>query len=741
MADNVEPEPPPPPPEEVAVTQPVTQTATPIPPTAPPPRQGCMDKRSTLEKVLVVLVVIILIILLGFIAAFLVFYFFSTPPEVTCLTDSCVKSAARLRSYIDESVNPCDDFYQYACGGWLKSQVLAPDKSKIDLETLIGDSNAIKIKTLLEQREEDDPVYKTQPRKFYAACLDLNTLNERGAEPFFKLVKEVGKFPALDSSWNETDFDFEDTIIKLHNLKVDPLIRYSVSRDLRSAESNRIYVSSRFPQKLYEQSLVENLVKLGVNRSSAELEVKDIMEFAEKLAKLIPAEEAKIDFESKDNRMTVAMMNAKYTWVNWQKLFQGMIESYGGTGFIRFDEIVINEEPLYLEKLGPLLNATSKRVLANYLMSHLLVFTEALGSDFVAIGDKVIEETQGTKPQQRWEKCVESAIQFFPDAVSRMYIDQYFSKDAREYLKSMIVDLSNAFKELLEENTWMTKDTKKKAEAKLKSMQSKIGYPDYILDDNWLNGLYSFVQNEESKFFETIVASNKYATQENAKMLRVSNKDIWRVHPAIGNAFYDSLGNDIIFPAAFLQPPVYSPEYTSSQLFGATASYMGRLIARGFVDFNGNQYDANGELNKWWGKEDMANFKSRASCFVDQYGCYKWDGNSLDGEKTLDENIADNGGLKQSYRAYRNFIKRRGTEETKLPGLKLNHDQIFFLSFAQVWCAKIRNEAKQIILEKDKHAPGPYRVLGTLQNSKEFADAFRCRSDSRMNPLKKCVVW
>uniref|UniRef100_A0A0B7ALX2 Peptidase M13 N-terminal domain-containing protein n=1 Tax=Arion vulgaris TaxID=1028688 RepID=A0A0B7ALX2_9EUPU len=239
MADNVDPDPPPPPPE-VVVAQPVT----PIPPTAPPPHQGCMDKRSTLEKILLVIVIIILIICLGFIAAFLVFYFFASPPEGTCLSEQCVKSASRLKSYMDEKVDPCSNFYQYACGGWIKSKNLDPHESRIGVESTISNMNRIKIRGILERTiDAEEAEYKTSPKVFYKSCMNTDKLDERGAEPFLKLVETVGKFPALDDSWNETDFNLENVLIKLTTIFVMPLFTVNVARDHNNSAVNRIYIS------------------------------------------------------------------------------------------------------------------------------------------------------------------------------------------------------------------------------------------------------------------------------------------------------------------------------------------------------------------------------------------------------------------------------------------------------------------------------------------------------------------
>ncbi|XP_012940735.1 endothelin-converting enzyme homolog [Aplysia californica] len=751
---------PPPPPEEVAVTTPVEQPQPVIPPDAPPPRQGCMEKRSCIEKLLIVLLIIIIIICLAFVAAFIVFYLFAAPPEGTCLTEECVSAASRLKSYMDDSVEPCNNFYEYACGGWLKKQVLEPDELKKDVGTSIGDANRIKIKSLLEvSSRANDSDYKVKPRAFYKACINEDKLEKRGSRPFFALLNEVGPFPALDPNWNETKFSLEETLVNLAKLALMPIVTVAVQRDLKDTQVNRIYVAdaalSLGSRKKYERGredprvkhyetwLVKNLEMLGADPEEAKQDVAAIIDLEIHIARLMRDDVEKKDMSSSYNSMTIAMLQSKYPWLNWLEFLQGFASDpqQGGGVYVGVEETVINTEPAYLEQLGNLLKNTSQRVLANYVMSHMVKFTSALGPKYVALYDEKNKAVLGIEPAPRWERCANEATSIFPEAVSRMYVDQFFSKDAKKYMKTMIQDLTVAFRELLEENNWMGKDTKEKANEKLKQMGNKIGYPDYLLKDDRLNTLYQKISADEGKYMETIRDYKLFVTLENVKKLREpKDKSKWDIHPATVNAHYNVLDNEIIFPAAFLQAPVYDPGYSSSMNYGSAGFSIGAEVVKAF-DLKGSQYNPKGELKSWWTSKDKENFKSRSQCFVDQYGCYKWDGNSIDGELTLGENIADNGGLKQSYRAYRNLVARQGTEEKRLPGLKLNHDQIFFLSFAQVWCAKIRDEVKKGVVESDPHSPPPYRVYGTLQNSVDFSRAFNCPVGSRMNPMRKCVLW
>ncbi|CAG5115272.1 unnamed protein product, partial [Candidula unifasciata] len=602
-----------------------------------------------------------------------------------------------------------------------------------------------------------DEEYQKQPKIFYRACMDTAKLDERGSEPFFKLVETIGKYPSLDPSWNETDFNLDNLLVKLSRLAVMPLFTMDIGRDIKVATQTKIYLSDASlglgaalkyktgrndtRVRSYEKWLVDTLVLLGVNRSEAEQDVKEVVDFEIAIAKLVRSDVEKADIASRYNLMTVAMLQSKYPWLKWQEFFQAAATETGTNVYISIEEQIINFEPIFLEKLGILLAKTPKRIVANYLMSHVLSFTSALGSKFVALFDQFSKETQGTDPKPRSERCVSEATSVYPESVSRMYVDKYFSEAAKTYIDEMIKDLTAAFSDLLDENKWMTDETKKEAHAKLKAMRSKVGYPEYIKDNERLNRLYITIAAREDQYIESVIAFRRYKVTERNRSLREPiDKDRWPVHAAVVNAHYNVLTNEIIFPAAFLQEPVYSPEYPSSMNYGAIGMIIGHEITHGF-DTTGSTYNAIGEHSNWWTDKDKENFKSLTECFVNQYGCYKWDGYNLDGQRTLGENIADNGGLKQSFRAYRNLVKRLGGEEPRLPGLNLNNNKVFFLSFAQVWCAKYREEHKKEVIESDVHTASPYRVFGTLQNSQDFADTFQCPPESRMNPTRKCVLW
>ncbi|KAK3747470.1 hypothetical protein RRG08_015581 [Elysia crispata] len=761
-SSRVDPDPPPPPPEEVPPTVAVTQPITPIPPDAPPPRQGCMDKRSTLEKVLLVLIIIILIIVLLCAAAFLVYYFFSSPPEGTCLTDDCVKAASRLKGYMDETKSPCDNFYEYACGGWMRKETLSPTETMRDTSTIVEEDFNRNMRYLLEERiSKDNQDYEIKPREFYRGCMNLARIDDRGSKPFLEFLASVGEFPTLAEDWNETqaDFSLEKTIINMAKLGETPLFSIVIDRDFRNPDANRIYMGDAMlslkDQKIYrlgadnptmEQRktwLVDVLVLLGADKATAEADVDNIIQFEISLAKIMRDPIEKKNLEDKYNPTNTRLLKSEYPWLNWLEVFQGIGANPDGGGIvIDEEEQIINQEPEYLDKLGKIIQDTDKRVLANYMMSNLLKYTAWLGTDFTRIYDIYRKDALDVPGRERWKLCIKQTSTLFPEAVSRLYVDQHFSKESREKMDVMVKDLRRAFNDMILTNSWMTVETKVKAEDKLKRIEAKIAYPDYIMDDEKLNKILKAFEIDELKYLEMMVDHKRYKTSKTLQSLlgRPKRKEWIKDFPASLESGYSHLENDLTFPAAILQPPLFSPNYPSSMNYGGGGAWLGRDITKGF-GMHGSRYDGTGKVSPWWTDEDKEGYEAQTTCFVEQYGCYKWEGNSIDGEMTLAENIADNGGLKQSYKAYRALVKRQGTEEQRLPGLDLTHNQIFFLSYAQTWCAKIRDDMKEMIVKTKPHSPYPYRVDGALQNSKEFADAFKCTMGSRMNPMRKCHMF
>nr|KAG5707379.1 hypothetical protein BaRGS_005346 [Batillaria attramentaria] len=305
----------------------------------------------------------------------------------------------------------------------------------------------------------------------------------------------------------------------------------------------------------------------------------------------------------------------------------------------------------------------------------------------------------------RFRVCASYATNNMGLAVGNMFVKEAFDEQAKDLALEMIVELKNAFNQLLDDLDWMDDTTKKVAREKNEYIDDKIGFPDEVLNITYLTTLYQNYTYYTDQHFENVVTNIKQAARNNYKQLREPvDRDQWTSAPSTVNAFYSSLRNQI-----------------------------------------SRQYDKDGNLQAWWTEDIVEKFKERAQCIVNQYGNFTVPeaDMKLNGIQTQGENIADNGGLRQSFRAYRNWVRnsRNGVEEPLLPGLDFTNNQLFFVNFAQIWCGNMRRENAVNRILTGVHSPGRFRVIGTLQNSVDFAEAFQCKSDAKMNPENKCIVW
>ncbi|XP_017492271.1 PREDICTED: neprilysin-2-like [Rhagoletis zephyria] len=273
-------------------------------------------------------------------------------------------------------------------------------------------------------------------------------------------------------------------------------------------------------------------------------------------------------------------------------------------------------------------------------------------------------------------------------------------------------------------------------------MNERIGYPEILNNATELEKEYENLTIIPDNFMENVLNILKWDSDKNLQLLHQPvDKEKWTTEPAVVNAFYNPNKNDIVFPAGIFQPLFYSNNYPKSVNYGGIGVVIGHEITHGFDD-KGRQFDKDGNMMQWWNNATIEAFRERTQCIIDQYSKYKIEEVDMyvNGRMTQGENIADNGGLKQAFRAYRKWVKRHGPEPV-LPGLNLTHDQLFFLNYAQIWCGSMRPEDAVTKIRSSVHSPGFIRVLAPLSNSKDFAEAYKCKLGAPMNPVEKCSVW
>lgn len=349
-----------------------------------------------------------------------------------------------------------------------------------------------------------------------------------------------------------------------------------------------------------------------------------------------------------------------------------------------------------------------------------------------------VSDTQ--TPTPRWEVCVTSTLRVFADALSRPFVKEVYDVTAKTMSTEMIKAVKEVFKTNLDSMEWMDDVTKSYAKKKASLMLENIGYPEFIMNDTALEERYNGLDIINGQHFKNYMEQRKFSNMKNYKKRgKPVDKSEWGIPPTDVNAYYAPTENKIGFTAGILQWPFYDKRAPRALAYGAIGMVVGHEISHGFDD-QGKDFTIQGNFDTWWTNHSAREFEKKTKCFIDQYSNFSMFGVNIKGKQTLGENLADNGGLRQSYQAYQLWTKKNGREQ-QLPGLDLTPEQLFFLAFAQVWCTAYREPGAVSQIETGFHTLSNFRVIGTLQNSKEFSEAYNCPVGSRMNPAKKCQIW
>ncbi|KAL4221845.1 Membrane metallo-endopeptidase-like 1 [Mactra antiquata] len=696
-----------------------------------------------------------------------------TETEV-CLTPGCAMAAARIIENLDTSIEPCDDFYQFACNGWKRKNIIPEDRSEQTVFSLLVDEVDTINKYLLEDEEQYKDIEAIQKAKdMYKACVDMDRINEKQTSVAIPLLEEFGGWPVLSSNpggnWSESDFNLTQLLISLRKYNNGPLINMFVSPDEKNTENRIIYIDQPglgLPGRSYYlesnlEHMKEAYVKLawsvaelfGADQTMAEADMREMLQMETDIANISMPPEDRRDSELLYNKMTISELINNFTepgptdqiQFDWFAYLSGIMSAEEVNLSLDHTEQVVVRAIPYYQKLFGVLQKYSKKTITNYVVWYIMKNRagnlDSRFLDLVMDYNKVVSGVQTSRA--RWMSCTHSVATWMGMAVGHMFIKETFDESSKSVALEMIGNLRTAFRELLDEIDWMDSETKESAREKMEAMNSWIGYPSDIIEPETINELYENVTVDSTEYFENTLNTLKMAAVGGLKNLREKyDKNVWTTPPSRVNAYYNYYLNNIMFPAGIFQPPFYSKDQPKSLNYGAIGMVIGHEITHGFDD-RGRQYDKDGNLLAWWKPEIIENFKQKAQCIIDQYDKFFVPEVNLtiNGINTQGENIADNGGLKQSYRAYRRWVESQGKEEPLLPGLNYNNNQLFFINFAQLWCNSRRDEALISSIKNGLHSLGEFRVIGTLQNSKDFSQAFSCSNDKYMNPSNKCSVW
>lgn len=673
-----------------------------------------------------------------------------------CLTEHCVAAAAAMLRFMDRQVNPCNDFYQFACGRWSRHHPLPDDKAAYDTFSRLREDLQTHLKDILEAPVSTVDSNATRNAKnLYKSCTNITLVDSQGGFPLQQLLESLGRWPIVNSKWEENKTNLAELLAEIKLFNNDVIAAIWVNADTKNSSFNIIQIDQpdlgmpsrdyflrkeHFHEKKAYFTMIAQVARLLTSeQTNIDEDAESIVEFETQLANITRPSELRRNFTELYKQMTVFELQALMPALDWQKYFN-LTSPYD----IDLSEPIAVYAYDYLHHLNELLTVTPIRTVTNYVLWRFVQNRIGnLDQRFLQVRQSYIQVLYGRQRQpERWRECVTYVNANMGMAVGALFVRDMFGDNSKAIAESMIASIREAFIELLEDVEWMDTVTRRVARAKARAIREKIGYPEYILDAKKLDRDYEDLEFRPDTYFENVLMNLRHLARIDQERLRVPvNKTLWSTTPAVVNAFYSRTKNQILFPAGILQPPFYHEHYPKSLNYGGIGVVIGHELTHGFDD-KGRQFDLDGNLKQWWHAESIERFHRKAQCIIDQYGRYKLPelGLHLNGITTQGENIADNGGIKQAFRAYSKWVLQHG-EEPLLPGINLTHNQLFYVNYAQVWCGIMRPEAALTKLRSGPHSPGRFRVIGTLSNSYDFAKAFDCPVGSPMNPKHKCSVW
>jgi endothelin-converting enzyme/putative endopeptidase len=680
-----------------------------------------------------------------FLAVFLLALFFAGTANGQTSNEPALPYSPSLDlSSMDKSIDPCVNFYQYACGAWQKKNPIPADQTGWSVYGKLYQDNLTFLRGILEQAAGNSSQRDAVTQKigdFYAACTDEAGVEKSGLEPIKSELEAIARLNSarelaplvariqmttfgyrsilFRSGSDQDPDDSESVIASLDQGGLGlPDRDYYTKEDAKSKETRERYV--QHAQKIFEL--------LGDNADTAQKNAETLMRMETALAKASMGRVERRDPYKLKNKMKIPGLEELAPNFDWKTYYSVLqyptiaILNVGDPGFFKQVNAALASEPLANWK--------------TYLRFHVAdTSAPYLNEKFVQENfDFYRKYLRGVKEQQpRWKRCVQYTDYLLGEALGQAYVRKVFSPELKQSTLDMVRRIEDAMAKRIEQLDWMSPETKQQALVKLHGIRNKIGYP-----DKWRD--YSAVKIVRTEFLGDVQRATEFEhRREIAKIGKPVDHGEWDISPTTVDAYYNPQMNDINFPAGVLQPPLYDPKMDDAPNYGNTGGTIGHELTHGFDD-EGSQFDARGNLKDWWKKEDREKFDERTKCVSDQYSKYVVvEDVHINGRLTMGEDVADLGGEILAYVAWGSATA--GKTLQAIDGL--TPEQRFFIGYAQWDCANERPEDLRVRAQTDPHSPPEYRINGVVVNMPEFAKAFSCRAGQPMvKPAETvCKVW
>lgn len=647
----------------------------------------------------------------------------------------------------DKNVAASEDFYQHVNKGWMESHPLTPEYARYGQFNILNDSSNNRVRRIVTNLAKKNPAKGTNAYKIaalYESAMDSVRRNKLGAEP---IKGELARIENTDPS------KMEDLFLWLHQNYTSPLFGAGPMENLANSKEYAMYVSgggltlgdrdyylkddkrNKKVRTAYQKLIERQMMNAGYSKKDAKRIVKNVMKVETLLADSTWTREESRNIPAMYNPRSFAQLKEMYPNIPWDRFF---IETMG----IASPEQVIVTEINTVKQADNLMKSLSDREKKDYYLWQFVNGAAPYLSDNFSDANfefnKVMSGVQEQRP--RWKRALATTEGYLGEAIGELYVEEYFPESSKQYMIGLVENLRNALGKHIIHLPWMSDDTKVQALKKLNAITVKIGYP-----DKWKD--YSELDIEpELSYWENAHNANQWAVKQTlAKWGKPVDRTEWGMTPQTINAYYNPLNNEIVFPAGILQAPFFDPEASDAENYGGIGVVIGHELTHGFDD-QGCQFDADGNMSNWWTPEDAEAFAKLTNGLVEQYSEIEvLPGLQANGQYTLGENIADQGGLRIARTAFLDSQKKKGVDVTSKEALIDGIDpmQVFYLNFANLWANNIRDEEIRSLTSGDVHSLGKNRVNVSLRNIEPFFEAFSIKEGDKMfRPAEeRVVIW